>query len=80
MLARKGVHEGHVAAGGYAGKKRTASIESCQAIAYTEPEVAWVGLTEKKRKKRHHMKPPPPSRGRLLAVLSLLTARTVWPN
>lgn len=47
MLAHKGVHEGHVAAEVIAGKKHYFDPKTIPSIAYTEPEVAWVGLTEK---------------------------------
>ena len=56
MLAHKGVHEGHVAAEVIAGKKHYFDPKVIPSIAYTEPEVAWVGLTEKKRKKRHQLR------------------------
>ncbi|MFP1496627.1 hypothetical protein ACLB1Q_15845 [Escherichia coli] len=53
MLAHKGVHEGHVAAEVIAGKKRCFWIPKViPSIAYTEPEVAWVGLTEKEAKEK----------------------------
>ena len=54
MLAHKAVHEAHVAAeviaGELQGNKELAST-ACNArvvpnVAYTDPEVAWVGLTE----------------------------------
>ncbi|MBS9783701.1 MAG: dihydrolipoyl dehydrogenase [Pasteurella sp.] len=47
MLAHKGVHEGHVAAEVIAGKKHYFDPKVIPSIAYTEPEVAWVGKTEK---------------------------------
>lgn len=47
MLAHKGVHEGHVAAEVIAGKKHYFDPKTIPSIAYTEPEVAWVGKTEK---------------------------------
>ena len=48
MLAHKGVHEGHVAAEvGIAGQKHYFDPKVIPSIAYTEPEVAWVGKTEK---------------------------------
>lgn len=50
MLAHKGVHEGHVAAEVIAGKKHYFDPKVIPSIAYTEPEVAWVGLTEKEAK------------------------------
>ena len=50
MLAHKGVHEGHVAAEVIAGKNHYFDPKTIPSIAYTEPEVAWVGLTEKEAK------------------------------
>ncbi|CAM3776867.1 dihydrolipoyl dehydrogenase [Avibacterium endocarditidis] len=50
MLAHKGVHEGHVAAEVIAGQKHYFDPKVIPSIAYTEPEVAWVGKTEKECK------------------------------
>jgi len=50
MLAHKGTHEGHVAAEVIAGKKHYFDPKTIPSIAYTEPEMAWVGLTEKEAK------------------------------
>ncbi len=50
MLAHKGVHEGHVAAEVIAGKKHFFDPKVIPSIAYTDPEVAWVGKTEKEAK------------------------------
>ncbi|BBC39953.1 dihydrolipoyl dehydrogenase [Photobacterium damselae subsp. piscicida] len=50
MLAHKGVHEGHVAAEVISGKKYYFDPKVIPSIAYTEPEVAWVGKTEKEAK------------------------------
>ena len=52
MLAHKGVHEGHVAAEVIAGMKHYFDPKMIPSIAYTEPEVAWVGLTEKEAKEK----------------------------
>lgn len=52
MLAHKGVHEGHVAAEVIAGQKHFFEPKIIPSIAYTEPEVAWVGLTEKEAKEK----------------------------
>lgn len=52
MLAHKGVHEGHVAAEVIAGKKHYFDPKVIPSIAYTEPEVAWVGMTEKEAKEK----------------------------
>jgi dihydrolipoamide dehydrogenase len=47
MLAHKAAHEGHVAAEVIAGKKHYFDPKCIPSVAYTEPEVAWVGVTEK---------------------------------
>jgi len=47
MLAHKASHEGHVAAEVVAGKKHYFDPKGIPSVAYTEPEVAWVGVTEK---------------------------------
>lgn len=46
MLAHKGVHEGHVAAEVAAGQKTAFEATVIPSVAYTYPEVAWVGVTE----------------------------------
>jgi dihydrolipoamide dehydrogenase len=46
MLAHKAVHEGHVAAEVAAGKPSFFDAKVIPSVAYTDPEVAWVGLTE----------------------------------
>ena len=46
MLAHKGVHEGHVAAEVAAGHKAAFEAMVIPGVAYTHPEVAWVGVTE----------------------------------
>jgi dihydrolipoamide dehydrogenase len=46
MLAHKAVPEGRVAAEVIAGKKHTFDPLCIPNVAYTDPEVAWVGLTE----------------------------------
>lgn len=46
MLAHKAVHEGHVAAEVIAGQKSFFDVRVIPSVAYTDPEVAWVGLTE----------------------------------
>jgi len=46
MLAHKGVHEGHVAAEVAAGHKTAFDATVIPSVAYTYPEVAWVGVTE----------------------------------
>jgi len=52
MLAHKAVHEGHVAAEVIAGQKSYFDARVIPAVAYTDPEVAWVGLTEDEAKKQ----------------------------
>ncbi|MFO1144039.1 MAG: dihydrolipoyl dehydrogenase [Amaricoccus sp.] len=46
MLAHKAVHEGKVAAEVAAGSNRVFDARVIPSVAYTDPEVAWVGLTE----------------------------------
>ena len=58
MLAHKAVHEGHVAAEVIAGElkgddklaKSAFEARVIPSVAYTDPEVAWVGLTEEQAK------------------------------
>lgn len=52
MLAHKAVHEGHVAAEAAAGEKAFFDARVIPSVAYTDPEVAWVGLTEDEAKKQ----------------------------
>ncbi|UAA38067.1 dihydrolipoyl dehydrogenase [Paraneptunicella aestuarii] len=52
MLAHKAVHEGHVAAEVIAGMKHYFDPKCIPSVAYTDPEVAWVGLTEKEAKEQ----------------------------
>jgi len=52
MLAHKAVHEAHVAAEVIAGHKAAFDARVIPAVAYTDPEVAWVGLTEDEAKKQ----------------------------
>ncbi|WP_342709867.1 dihydrolipoyl dehydrogenase [Bradyrhizobium sp. B124] len=47
MLAHKAVHEGHVAAEAAAGQKSYFDASVIPSVAYTDPEIAWVGLSEK---------------------------------
>jgi dihydrolipoyl dehydrogenase len=46
MLAHKAVHEAHVAAETAAGKNSFFEARQIPSVAYTDPEVAWAGLTE----------------------------------
>ena len=50
MLAHKAVHEGHVAAEAAHGEKAFFDARVIPSVAYTDPEVAWVGLTEDEAK------------------------------
>ncbi|MCX7154422.1 MAG: NAD(P)/FAD-dependent oxidoreductase, partial [Proteobacteria bacterium] len=52
MLAHKAVHEGHVAAEAAAGQKSYFDATVIPSVAYTDPEIAWVGLTEEEAKKQ----------------------------
>ena len=51
MLAHKGVHEGHIAAEVAAGQKTAFDATVIPSVAYTHPEVAWVGVTEDQAKR-----------------------------
>jgi len=46
MLAHKATHEGKVAAEVTAGEKSFFDARVIPSVAYTDPEIAWVGLTE----------------------------------
>ena len=46
MLAHKATHEGKVAAEVIAGQAAAFDTSAIPSVAYTDPEVAWVGLTE----------------------------------
>ena len=50
MLAHKAVHEAHVAAEAAAGEKAYFDASVIPSVAYTDPEVAWVGVTEDEAK------------------------------
>ena len=52
MLAHKATHEGHVAAEVGAGEKSYFDARVIPSVAYTDPEIAWVGLTEEEAKAR----------------------------
>jgi dihydrolipoamide dehydrogenase len=52
MLAHKATHEGHVAAEVAAGKRSTFEPRQIPNVAYTDPEVAWAGVTEDECKAR----------------------------
>ncbi len=52
MLAHKAIHEAHVAAEAAAGLKSHFDARVIPAVAYTDPEIAWVGVTEDDAKKQ----------------------------
>ena len=52
MLAHKAVHEAHVAAEAAHGEKAYFDAKVIPSVAYTDPEVAWVGLTEDEAKQK----------------------------
>ncbi|XBC39409.1 MAG: dihydrolipoyl dehydrogenase [Buchnera aphidicola (Nurudea shiraii)] len=47
MLAHKGIYQGHIAAEVISGKNHFFSPYAIPSILYTDPEIAWVGITEK---------------------------------
>lgn len=52
MLAHKAVHEAHVAAEVIAGKKHAFEPRCIPSVAYTDPEIAWAGVTEREAKEQ----------------------------
>ena len=52
MLAHKATHEGKLAAEVAAGEKREWTARVIPSVAYTDPEIAWVGLTETEAKQK----------------------------
>lgn len=52
MLAHKATHEAKVAAGVIAGRKAVFEPLTIPSVAYTRPEIAWMGLTEKEAKEK----------------------------
>ena len=52
MLAHKATHEGKVAAEVAAGEKSEFVARVIPSVAYTDPEIAWVGLTETEAKQK----------------------------
>jgi dihydrolipoamide dehydrogenase len=50
MLAHKATHEGHVAAEAAAGQKSWFDARQIPSVAYTDPEIAWAGVTEEECK------------------------------
>ena len=55
MLAHKAAHEGKVAAEVIAGMDSTFDGSLIPYVAYTDPEVAWVGMTETRAKESNAM-------------------------
>lgn len=53
MLAHKASHEGRVAAEVIAGRNAAFEPRAIPAVVFTDPEVAWVGLTETEAKKQN---------------------------
>ncbi|PPD39424.1 MAG: dihydrolipoyl dehydrogenase [Methylobacter sp.] len=52
MLAHKAVHEGKIAAEVIAGHKAGFDALTIPSVAYTDPEIAWMGLTENQAKQQ----------------------------
>jgi dihydrolipoamide dehydrogenase len=52
MLAHRASHQGHVAAEAVAGGAAAFDARSIPSVAYTDPEIAWTGLTEVQAKER----------------------------
>ena len=52
MLAHKATHEAKVAAEVAAGHKAAFDARCIPSVAYTDPEIAWVGVTETEAKAR----------------------------
>ena len=53
MLAHKATHEGKLAAEIIAGHKAAFDARTIPSVAYTDPEIAWMGLTETEAKKQN---------------------------
>ncbi len=53
MLAHKATHQGKVAAEVIAGRKVAFEPLTIPSVAYTSPEIAWMGLTEKEAKEKN---------------------------
>jgi len=52
MLAHKATHEAKVAAEASSGMKSHFDVRVIPSVAYTDPEVAWAGITEEEAKKK----------------------------
>ncbi|MGD2111998.1 MAG: dihydrolipoyl dehydrogenase [Gammaproteobacteria bacterium] len=53
LLAHKATHQGKVAAEAIAGQRAAFDARAVPAVAYTDPEVAWMGLTEAQADRQH---------------------------
>lgn len=51
MLAHKGIHEAHIAAEVISGKNHYFEPNVIPSVAYCDPEIAWIGITEQSAKK-----------------------------
>ena len=51
MLAHKATHQGKIAAEAITGMKSSFDVRTIPSVAYTDPEVAWAGLTEKEARR-----------------------------
>jgi dihydrolipoamide dehydrogenase len=52
MLAHKAMYEGKVAAEAIAGKASAFDVQAMPAVVYTDPQIAWCGLTEEEARSR----------------------------
>ena len=52
MLAHKASHQGRTAVGALAGRKVAFEPAAIPAVVFTDPEVAWCGLTEQEARQR----------------------------
>lgn len=52
MLAHKAMHEGKVAAEAIAGLPAAFDVQAIPAVVYTDPQIAWCGLTEEEARNR----------------------------
>jgi dihydrolipoamide dehydrogenase len=80
MLAHKATHEGKVAAEVAAGEKSEFVARVIPSVAYTDPEIAWVGLTETEAKRRESPTVSASSRMRLPAAPSASVAPKASPS
>jgi len=53
MLAHKATHEGKAAVENYLGAEKEFNPSSIPAVLFTDPEVAWVGITEREAKEKN---------------------------